>query len=80
MKRRKNSLTDIVLEKEPVVGDILDILAQTQGSDLVRMSGSGPSCFALYSNKRDMDIAYKIVKNKKPNWWIKKSKIRLKVS
>lgn len=80
LKRRKNSLTDIVLEKEPVVGDILDTLAQTQGADLVRMSGSGPSCFAIYSNRRDMDIAYKLIKNKKPNWWIKKSKIRLKVS
>ena len=80
LNRRKNCLTNIVIQKEPIVRDVLDLLCQTHGAELVRMSGSGPTCFALYSNRQDMDIAYNFIYNKRPNWWIKKSQIRLKVS
>ena len=80
LNSRKNCLTNIVLQKEPIVGDVLDLLSQTHGVELVRMSGSGPTCFALYSNRKNMDIAYNLIKNKNPNWWIKKSQIGLKVS
>jgi 4-diphosphocytidyl-2-C-methyl-D-erythritol kinase len=80
LKNRENSLTNTVIKKNPIVKEVLDELNNTDAAKIVRMSGSGPSCFALYSNKQEMDIAYNYIKNKKPLWWLKKSALRVKIS
>ena len=40
-----------------MIGDVLDLLAGTANPSLVRMSGSGATCFALYADEADRTAA-----------------------
>lgn len=53
----------------PVIGDVLTLLADTVGTRLVRMSGSGATCFALYRDAADREAAARAIRNTQPGWW-----------
>jgi 4-diphosphocytidyl-2-C-methyl-D-erythritol kinase len=40
------------------------------GCRLARMSGSGATCFALFSSTAESAAAAKILRAKFPQWWI----------
>ncbi len=48
LKQHGNDLTQAAIACAPVVGDLLNALRALAGARLVRMSGSGPTCFALF--------------------------------
>ncbi len=52
----------------PPIAEVLAALRQT-GAELVRMSGSGASCFALYGSRDAMQEAAATVKGEHPDWW-----------
>jgi len=58
-KEIKNDLQKTVCPMAPEVKKSLKILSDLPGSRLVAMSGSGPSCFALFPN---YDVANKVLK------------------
>jgi 4-diphosphocytidyl-2-C-methyl-D-erythritol kinase len=39
------------------------------GCQLARMSGSGATCFGLFSSAAEAEVAAKILLAKNPNWW-----------
>src|ERR1700759_5491424 len=45
-----NYLEAPALRTEPVIGDVLSALRDSDGVKLARMSGSGATCFAIYEN------------------------------
>ena len=53
----------------PVIGEALALLQDTANSRLVRMSGSGATCFALYENVSDRTAAAAVIENARPGWW-----------
>jgi 4-diphosphocytidyl-2-C-methyl-D-erythritol kinase len=53
----------------PVIGEALALLGETKGARLVRMSGSGATCFALYDNAKDRSAAAEAVRRAQPGWW-----------
>lgn len=53
----------------PVIGAALALLGETQGARLVRMSGSGATCFALYEHPDDRGAAAAAVRRAQPAWW-----------
>ena len=53
----------------PVIGEALALLRDTKGTRLVRMSGSGATCFALYESERDRSTAAKAIRQARPDWW-----------
>jgi len=53
----------------PVIGDALALLDTTGGTRLVRMSGSGATCFALYDSEADRSAAAEVIRQAHPNWW-----------
>ena len=55
---------------QPLIGDVLQALGETQGALLARMSGSGATCFALFASAADSASARKNLRAKFPNWWI----------
>jgi 4-diphosphocytidyl-2-C-methyl-D-erythritol kinase len=59
----------------PAISHVLDILAQTE-ADLVRMSGSGATCFALYPTEAARDAARANIGKACPNWWTMASSLR----
>jgi 4-diphosphocytidyl-2-C-methyl-D-erythritol kinase len=60
----------------PEISAVLDSLSRTDGVRLARMSGSGATCFALYSNRRAAVLAARALKAYRPGWWIRATWLR----
>jgi 4-diphosphocytidyl-2-C-methyl-D-erythritol kinase len=54
----------------PAVAHVLAALRSVPGCRLARMSGSGATCFALFSSAAETIAAAKILRAKFPQWWI----------
>lgn len=59
----------------PVIGEILDALTMAPGAALVRLSGSGPTCFALFANSADAENAATLLQRDHPGWWIRSTRL-----
>ena len=53
----------------PVIGEALALLLDGGGTRLVRMSGSGATCFALYDRAEDRAAAARTIRAARPGWW-----------
>ena len=53
----------------PVIGEIFDRL-ETTGADLVRMSGSGGTVFAIYNTDAQAAAAAAAISDERPGWWV----------
>ncbi|GAA0338121.1 4-(cytidine 5'-diphospho)-2-C-methyl-D-erythritol kinase [Sphingomonas oligophenolica] len=53
----------------PVIGEALAMLEGTANTRLVRMSGSGATCFALYESEADRAAAAAAIGAARPEWW-----------
>ena len=57
LKNQSNDLTKAAIKTCPQIGEILSFLENETNASLVRMSGSGATCFALYENEELSKIA-----------------------
>lgn len=64
----RNDLEEPAVDLCPAIGWILKALRET-GAELVRMSGSGATCFGLYSNPAQRDEAARQIARLHPGWW-----------
>ncbi|HEV7233330.1 MAG TPA: 4-(cytidine 5'-diphospho)-2-C-methyl-D-erythritol kinase, partial [Sphingorhabdus sp.] len=71
----RNDLQSPAISICPEIGDVLAHLARSD-ADLVRMSGSGATCFALYSSETVRDAADMHIRRTCPEWWTMASSIR----
>jgi 4-diphosphocytidyl-2-C-methyl-D-erythritol kinase len=54
----------------PVIGDAISALSATNGAWLVRMSGSGATCFAVFENTFEAQRAAEKIRLDHPLWWV----------
>lgn len=73
--RGRNDLETPARQLCPQVGEVLGVLEQT-GATLVRMSGSGATCFALYADEAALRLASERVASQRPDWWQMSGKLR----
>ncbi len=66
-----NDLEDAACVLAPVIGDVLAILAAARGCKLTRMSGSGATCFGIFTDCRAAGRAKKAILEAHPGWWVK---------
>jgi len=71
----RNDLEPIAIEIEPEIGDVLAALRATEGCRLVRMSGSGATCFALFDSASAAAEAARSVQAVRPMWWVRSTLI-----
>lgn len=71
----RNDLQTPALSLAPAIGEILALLERQKGAELVRMSGSGATCFALFVNASDCATAARAVALAKPDWWLLETKL-----
>lgn len=76
LARMRNDLEAAAIGIEPVIAQVLDRLAHTDGCLLVRMSGSGATCFALYGDARAALKAAGDIATDAPGWWVRASALR----
>jgi 4-diphosphocytidyl-2-C-methyl-D-erythritol kinase len=67
---RRNDLTDTAMALVPEIGAVLDRLARLDDSPLVRMSGSGATCFALFADRDAAAAAARRLAKERPDWWM----------
>ena len=70
LRECRNDLTDAASAMTPEINTAMKELSQYDDCKIVRMSGSGSTCFALFTDQKKMiDIAHKI-RTQYPQWWI----------
>jgi 4-diphosphocytidyl-2-C-methyl-D-erythritol kinase len=65
-----NDLTPAAIACAPVIAGVLAALEKLPGARLVRMSGSGSTCFALFATQRDAAAAAQRLAAEQKGWWI----------
>jgi 4-diphosphocytidyl-2-C-methyl-D-erythritol kinase len=71
LRKGRNDMEDAACVFAPVVVDVLAILGAAPGCRLVRMSGSGATCFGIFANCRAVARAKKAILDAHPDWWVK---------
>jgi 4-diphosphocytidyl-2-C-methyl-D-erythritol kinase len=75
-KAGRNDLEAPAKGLAPCIGEVLDSLAAPGTASLVRMSGSGATCFALFEKAADRDDASRRIAARHPSWWRLASRLR----
>jgi 4-diphosphocytidyl-2-C-methyl-D-erythritol kinase len=60
----------------PEIREALDLLRAGPGVRLARMSGSGATCFALYSDRHMAARAARALRAERPAWWVRATFLR----
>jgi 4-diphosphocytidyl-2-C-methyl-D-erythritol kinase len=66
-----NDLEPAAIELAPSIARVLAVLRREPGCRLARMSGSGATCFGLFSSLRAAGLAARRLNAAHPNWWVK---------
>ena len=66
----RNDLQPPAVKLVPIIGDIVEQLAQTQGCILARMSGSGATCFGLFGSGGQAHQAAQTMRSAHPDHWV----------
>jgi 4-diphosphocytidyl-2-C-methyl-D-erythritol kinase len=72
----RNDLEAPALALAPVIGDVLEALAGVKGTQFVRMSGSGATCFALLANDHAAEAGAASIAAAHPGWWVAATRLR----
>jgi 4-diphosphocytidyl-2-C-methyl-D-erythritol kinase len=75
LARHGNDLTDAAIDCVPVIADVLAALRTLPGVRLARMSGSGPTCFALFASAGEATAAAQRLQAAHKDWWIASANI-----
>ncbi len=75
IKDKENDLESSAIKSAPIIQNILEKIKEQKNCLISRMSGSGSSCFGLFKDKKDLEIAYENLKNNFPNFYIEKTKL-----
>jgi 4-diphosphocytidyl-2-C-methyl-D-erythritol kinase len=76
LEHSRNDLTASAVSLVPEIAQVLDALVGACNADLIRMSGSGATCFALFETSEAMRSAATVIAAAYPNWWQLGSRIR----
>ena len=71
----QNDLTQASINTAPEIKNVLSVLSDLNNQLLVRLSGSGGTCFALFENTKNAQEAAEKLNKKFPDWWINPTSI-----
>ena len=69
LEQRRNDLCEAACRLEPDVGKVLQSLSGEPHCRLARMSGSGGTCFGLFSSFSDAAACCEKIRSIHPEWW-----------
>ena len=75
LKKRHNDLYEPATHLMPDIGHILDKLGPEDGCLFAQMSGSGATCFGIFSDRNSARNAAASLMAHNPNWWVIQSYI-----
>lgn len=71
----RNDLEAPAVALQPQIGEALDVLRDQPESLLVRMSGSGATCFALCAGDIEAETLAERVEAVRPEWWVRRCRL-----
>lgn len=71
----RNDLEAPAVALEPRIGEVLDVLREEPESLLVRMSGSGATCFALCASDIEAEGLAERLETMRPDWWVRRCRL-----
>jgi len=71
----ENDLTRAAIACAPVITEVLMALRALSGVRLARMSGSGPTCFALFRSLGEAQAAARSLGTARKDWWVQATMI-----
>jgi 4-diphosphocytidyl-2-C-methyl-D-erythritol kinase len=75
IKNRRNDLQKTAATIIPKINEIIHQISKQQGCLLSRISGSGPTCFGIFENEEDLNLAYKNLESIFPGFYLKRTSI-----
>ncbi|WP_313591683.1 4-(cytidine 5'-diphospho)-2-C-methyl-D-erythritol kinase [Agrobacterium cavarae] len=73
MDALRNDLQPPAVKLLPEIGDMLAML-HSQGADVARMSGSGATCFGIFSDWEKAEAAAASLREQKPGWYVQETR------
>ncbi len=70
MHRSGNDLEAPAAAVVPEIADVLTALEETPGAAMAQLSGAGPTCFAVYSDRTAAHTAAAAIAAAHPDWWV----------
>jgi 4-diphosphocytidyl-2-C-methyl-D-erythritol kinase len=70
MHAHGNDLEAAAIGLLPVIAEIRALLAGQAGCRFAAMSGSGPTCFAVFATQADARHAAAAIAAARPGWWV----------
>ena len=71
LSAQRNDLEQPAISLAPVIVDVLDELNALPQAKIVRMSGSGATCFAIMQDRSSAKAAAERLQWEHPIWWVK---------
>lgn len=71
----RNDLEAPAVALQPLIGEALDVLRDQAESLLVRMSGSGATCFALCAGDIEAETLAERIEAVRPDWWVRRCRL-----
>lgn len=65
-----NDLTQAAIACAPIIAEVLIVLRALPGVRLTRMSGSGPTCYALFASPGEATAAARRLQIGRKDWWV----------
>ena len=65
-----NDLEDPAMRLEPVIAQVKAALLEQPGCRIAQMSGSGPTCFGLFTAADRAAAAAAALRKSRPDWWV----------
>jgi len=75
LKRQRNDLEAPALKMAPEILTCLTALHETDGCQMVSMSGSGATCFGIYASAKQARAAAMQITAYHPQWWIRSARL-----
>lgn len=76
LRSARNDMQPAAIAIEPTIGEVLTRLSDLDGVELARMSGSGATCFALFSSRSAAVGGARAIYAARPDWWVKATYLR----
>ena len=76
ISNQRNDLEAPAMALFPVIGEVLEALRALPGARFARMSGSGATCFALFEERAEADMAAEALAEAQPDWWVRAATLR----
>ena len=75
MNRAGNDLEAPATAVVPEIAGASDALEACPGAQIVRLSGAGPTCFAIFRTAAEAQAAALALAREHPEWWVRAAEI-----